>query len=112
MDGQQPVASATVRILPHLQSHFAFELWRWPHSPKRVSHCGRRERNVRLFLGTRFSVLAGADLHRDSIPDLKLDRAGVQGKFESAGSNALTISSFSPFVAAGGSLSRWIHYSL
>ena len=59
-----------------------------------------------------FSVLAGTDLHRDSIPQFALDRAGALGKFESAGSNALTISSFSPFVSVGGSLSRWIHYSL
>jgi hypothetical protein len=62
--------------------------------------------------GRDFSVLAGADLHRDSIPDLTLDRAEAQGKFQSAGTNALTISSFSPFVSAGGTLSRWFHYSL
>ena len=59
-----------------------------------------------------FSVLAGVDLHRDSIPDLTLDHVGALGKFQSVGSNALTISSFSPFVSAGGSLSRWFHYSL
>ena len=59
-----------------------------------------------------FSVLAGVDLHRDSIPDLTLDHVGALGKFQSVGSNALTISSFSPFFSAGGSLSRWFHYSL
>ncbi len=62
--------------------------------------------------GHDFAVLAGADLHRDSIPELTLDHAGAQGKFQSTGSNALTISSFSPFVSAGGNLSRWFHYSL
>ncbi|HEX2711663.1 MAG TPA: hypothetical protein VHM88_05495, partial [Candidatus Acidoferrales bacterium] len=62
--------------------------------------------------GHGFSVLAGADLHRDSIPDLMLDRVGALGKFQSAGSNALAISSFSPFVSLGGNLSRWFHYNL
>ena len=62
--------------------------------------------------GHGFSVLAGADLHRDSIPDLALERVGALGKFQSAGSNALAISSFSPFVSAGGNLSRWFHYNL
>jgi len=62
--------------------------------------------------GHGFSVLAGADLHKDSIPDLKLDRVGALGKFQSAGSNALTISSFSPFVSAGRNLSRWFRYNL
>jgi hypothetical protein len=56
--------------------------------------------------------LGGADLHRDSIPDLALDRTASPGKFQSAGSNALTISSFSPFVSAGGSYLRWFHYNL
>lgn len=62
--------------------------------------------------GHNFSILAGADLHKDSIPDLTLDRADALGKFHSAGSNALTISSFSPFVSAGGSLSRQFHFNL
>jgi hypothetical protein len=62
--------------------------------------------------GRGFSVLAGADLHRDSIPELALERVRALGKFQSAGSNALTISSFSPFVSAGGNLSRWFHYNL
>jgi len=62
--------------------------------------------------GRDFSVLAGADLHRDFIPDLALDRSTVLGSFQTTGSNRLTISSFSPFVSAGGSLSRWFRYNL
>jgi len=65
-----------------------------------------------LSLGHDFSVLGGTDLHRDSIPDLALDRTASPGKFQSAGSNALTISSFSPFVSAGGSYLRWFHYNV
>jgi len=65
-----------------------------------------------LSLGHDFSVLGGADLHRDSIPDLALDRTASPGKFQSAGSNALTISSFSPFVSAAGSYLRWFHYNV
>lgn len=62
--------------------------------------------------GRDFSALAGVDLHRDFIPDLTLDRFTVLGRFQTTGSNSLTISSFSPFVSAGGSLSRWFRYNL
>lgn len=70
--------------------------------------------NATYVFSTRhgFSVLAGADLHRDSIPELALDRVGALGKFQSAGSNSLSISSFSPFVSAGGNLSPWFRYNL
>ena len=59
-----------------------------------------------------FSVLAGADWHRDSIPDLTLDRLGTVGKFDSVESNVLTILSLSPFVSVAGSPSRWLQYNL
>jgi hypothetical protein len=62
--------------------------------------------------GHDFSVLAGVDFHRDFIPDLTLDRFTVLGRFQTTGSNSLTISSFSPFVSAAGSLSRWFRYNV
>ncbi|MCU1263389.1 MAG: hypothetical protein JWO80_6274, partial [Bryobacterales bacterium] len=59
-----------------------------------------------------FALLAGVDFRREAPRDLNLDRAGNGSVFQPVTSNNLTINFYSPFVAADGSLSRYLHYNI
>lgn len=63
-------------------------------------------------INKHFSILAGADFRREAPRDLNLDRAETGNVFEPVTSNNLTINFYSPFVAADGSLSRFLHYNV
>ena len=59
-----------------------------------------------------FSILAGLDLRRDAPRNLNLDRADLNGVFQPATSNNLTLGFVTPFVAVDGALTRYFHYDL
>ncbi len=60
----------------------------------------------------KFSLLAGADFRREAPSGLDLARADSAGVFQPVTSNNLLINFYSPFVAADGSLVKFLHYDL
>ena len=62
--------------------------------------------------GNAFSLLAGVNFRRDAPRALNLDHAGDFGVFQPVTSNNLTLNFYSPYVAADGTLFRFLHYNL
>src|SRR5205814_1978696 len=58
-----------------------------------------------------FSLLTGVSLRREAPRALDLDRADVAGVFQPVTSNNITMNFYSPFVAADGTLFRFLHYN-
>jgi hypothetical protein len=63
-------------------------------------------------LSKAFSVMAGVDLRREAPRDLDLDRADAAGIFQPVTANNITINFYSPYVAADGTLLRFLHYDI
>jgi hypothetical protein len=63
-------------------------------------------------VGKGLTLLGGADFRREAPRALNLDRANEAGVFEPVTSNDLTINFYSPFVAADGSITRFLHYNI
>jgi hypothetical protein len=59
-----------------------------------------------------FSLLAGMDLRREAPRALDLDRADAAGVFQPVTANNITIDFYSPYVAADGTLKRFLHYNI
>ncbi|HLN02826.1 MAG TPA: carboxypeptidase-like regulatory domain-containing protein [Bryobacteraceae bacterium] len=59
-----------------------------------------------------FSIMAGVDLRREAPRDLDLDRADAAGVFQPVTANNITINFYSPYVAADGTLLRFLHYNI
>jgi hypothetical protein len=59
-----------------------------------------------------FSVMAGVDFRREAPRDLDLGRAGAAGIFQPVTANNITINFYSPYVAADGTLVRFLHYNI
>ena len=59
-----------------------------------------------------FSLLAGVNFRREAPRALDLDRADTSGVFQPVTANNITINFYSPFVAADGALTRFLHYNI
>ena len=59
-----------------------------------------------------FTLLAGMDFRREAPRALDLDRADDAGVFQSVTANNITINFYSPYVAADGTLMKFLHYNL
>jgi hypothetical protein len=59
-----------------------------------------------------FAILAGMDLRREAPRGLDLDRADEAGVFQPVTANNVTIDFYSPYVAADGTLKRFLHYNI
>lgn len=59
-----------------------------------------------------FSLLAGVNLRREAPRALDLDRADAAGGFQPVTANNVTINFYSPYVAADGTLGRYLHYNV
>lgn len=63
-------------------------------------------------LSRRLALLAGVDFRREAPSALDLDRADSSGVFYPVTANNLVLNFASPFVAADGTLNRFVHYNL
>jgi carboxypeptidase family protein len=59
-----------------------------------------------------FSLLAGVDFRREAPRALDLDRANDAGIFQPVTGNNITINFYSPYVAADGTVLRFLHYNV
>jgi len=59
-----------------------------------------------------FSLMAGVDLRREAPRALDLDRANDAGLFQPVTANNITVNFYSPYVAADGTVLRFLHYNL
>jgi len=59
-----------------------------------------------------FSLLAGMDVRREAPRALDLDRANDAGIFQAVTANNITINFYSPYVAADGTVLRYLHYNV
>jgi hypothetical protein len=59
-----------------------------------------------------FSLMAGVNLRREAPRALDLDRANDASVFRPVTANNITLNFYSPFVAADGTLMRFLHYNL
>ena len=59
-----------------------------------------------------FSLLAGVNFRREAPRALDLDRADASGAFQPLTGNNVTLNFYSPFVAADGTLFRFLHYNV
>lgn len=61
---------------------------------------------------TAFSLMAGVNFRREAPRALDLDRVNDAGVFQPVTANNITINFSSPFVAADGTLMRFLHYNV